>query len=691
MSFFRFPEFARPITARALFAVAAITALAAVGAGASVLPPGLIGPEMAQVEIPIVTMASVDQQALLAEDNAKPTGPESARPLRLAVGLDASINTTNSGRWDRLADGWNLWRVEIHAPGAENLNLRLDDLNLPNGSKMWLHDPSGSQVHGPYSQADRDRRGGLSTPIVTGDRVVVEVITPPGHTDDVEALISRVHHGYRNFGNENAPAKQGSCNIDVICPEGDDWREQIRSVALYTIQSGGNTYSCTGTLMNNTAEDDRPLFLTADHCLVRDDNDHTMVVYWNYESPNCGDLSGGSLSQNQTGSNFLATWDWNTGSDFTIVTLTETPDPAFNVFYAGWDATGTIPQAAVGIHHPSGDEKAISFEDDPLGTIWNTHWKVNDWDLGTTEQGSSGSCLFDPSNGLCVGTLSGGYAACGNDDEDWYGKVSESWTGGGTASSRLSDYLDPLALGAMTLEGKDPSGSGSTTHWLIPAAASTAGVGTSNWKTQVGVANPSNGTVTATLFFVAKGSAWPGVMLPGTYSIPAGGALYIDDPLASSNPTSGLMYVSVSSSEAVVSTRTYNLGDNGATFGQGIPGIPLDTAEDAPSVVLPLIQNIPNRFRTNVGIVQTSAGSLLIRVIIRAPSGAVLATKTFAQTDAYNQINDIFGNMGIGGQSVEGAWIEVELIGGSPSYWTAYASVVDEQTGDPTYVAAVVR
>ncbi len=665
---------------------ATITGLTAGAVAAAGLPPGLVGPEISRHAIPTIQMQAVDHKALEAEDLAKPTGPGEAGPTRFAVGLETSISPATDGRWDRLDDGWDLWRVEIDAPGALSLNLRLENLELPAGASLWLHDPAGAQVHGPYSQADRDGRGGLSTPIVLGDQVVVEVVAPPGRRSDVRAMITRVNHGYRIFGEERAHAKQDSCNIDVVCSEGDAWRDQIRSVARYTISG---SYLCTGTLMNNTAEDGRPLFLTADHCEVRAANANTVVVYWNYQSPNCGDLSGGSLSQSQSGSTFLSTWDWDTGSDFTLIELDSIPDPAFNVYYAGWDVSGRTPQSATGIHHPSGNEKAISFENDPLGTIWGSHWKVNDWDLGTTERGSSGSCLFDQSNGLCIGTLSGGYAACGNDMEDWFGQLDKSWTGGGATNSRLSDHLDPLGLGATSLQGKDSSSSGSI-QWLIPAAASAPGFGSSNWKTQIAIANPSSGTVTARLYFVAKGSAWPGVTLPGTHSIPAGGSLYIDDPLAASNPTSGLMYASVDSDEAVVSTRTYNLAGS-ATFGQGIPGIPLDSAQASSSVVIPLIHSVPNIFHTNVGIVQTSAGSLLVRVTIHASSGAIVSTKTYSQTAAFNQINDIFANMGIGGQSVEGGWIEVELIGGSPAFWTAYASVVDDQTGDPTYVAAVVR
>ena len=65
----------------------------------------------------------------------------------------------------------------------------------------------------------------------------------------------------------------------------------------------------------------------------------------------------------------------------------------------------------------------------------SAYLRVNDWDLGTTEPGSSGSPLFDPDHCI-VGQLFGGFAACSNDLEDWYGRFYVSWTGGGTSDSR---------------------------------------------------------------------------------------------------------------------------------------------------------------------------------------------------------------------------------------------------------------
>jgi len=650
------------------------------------LPPSVTNPRLAAQEIPVIRTAAVDHDALTLEDARREADPMHPGPVRFAVGLPLGLSAADAGNWTDL-DEQALWRIEIESPGAQSLNLRFSRFDLPQSALLWLHDHEGGSLQGPFTAEDRDRKGGFSTPVVLGDRMIVEILLASADQEKLNLEIDSVYHGYRYFQKHEESVKQGSCNIDVICPQADEWRNQIRAVARYTID---NQYLCTGTLMNNTAEDGRPLFLTADHCNVRAGNANTVVVYWNYESPSCGMLSGGSLSRIQHGASFLSTWNMDVGSDFTLLELNEIPSAEFHTYYAGWDRSGVTPQSAVAIHHPNGDEKAISFEDDPLATLWGTHWKVRDWDLGTTEPGSSGSCLFNPENGLCVGQETGGYAACGNDEPDWFGKMSVDWDGGGSSDSRVSDYLDPLGTGVLTLEGHDSGGVLPTTvDWLIPVAASTEGSNGADWKTEIGISNPCDIEVTAELSFVEAGHSWPGNELAGSHLIPAGGALYLDDPLSDYRPTSGLIIVSLSSEKAVVSTRTYNQGSGNGTYGQGIPAIRLSEAESSQHLIFPLIHSIPSRFHTNFGMVQTTSATFTVKMTVHSASGEVLGSRIYSTTGAFFQANRIIDEIHQTGTTLQGGWIEAELIAGSPAFWTAYASVVDENTGDPTYVMPV--
>jgi hypothetical protein len=302
--------------------------------------------------------------------------------------------------------------------------------------------------------------------VVIGEEIVVELRVPKS-TEATIKIIS-VNHGYRFFGEREAliPNKRGACNINVACPEGDPWRDQIRSVARYTVscEGGSATCLCTAQLVNNTIEDFTPYVLTAQHCVEQSSDAPTVVAYWNYQSPTCSDLAGGNLSQNQSGSTLVSSSEYQTGSDFSLVELDDQPQPSFNVYYSGWDARDQLPSATTVIHHPTGDEKSISFDDDPptvtsLGGSVSPgngrYLRVADWDLGTTEGGSSGSCLYDSASKRCIATLSGGFAACGNDEPDWFGWIHAHWTGDGTSATRLSDWLDPGSTGSLTWRGID--------------------------------------------------------------------------------------------------------------------------------------------------------------------------------------------------------------------------------------------
>lgn len=425
--------------------------LLAAGTAASKMyrPPVSFSAEVADlITVDRHVMLPVDNASLLLE--AKSAEAENvALPYTFAHALEVDLGPQNSGTWEDLDDGSRLWRLRIASPTALSLSLGFSRFELPEGAGLWIYDPWGEAVEGPYTSRHRSSRGRLYTPVVTGNEVVIELHVPAAAAGPLELTLSRVHHGFRGFTKFH-----GSCNIDVICPEGDPWRDQIRSVARYSIDG---LALCTGQLVNNTAENDRPFFLSAFHCDVTPENADTLVFYWKYEAPVCGQQGGGSLNLSQTGATFRA---GEATSDFLLVELSEPPDPEFDVFFTGWDVSGVTPEGSVGIHHPAGHVKSISFNDDPLGMRGfiepDTHWEVDNWENGTTEQGSSGSCLWDPATKLCVGTLTGGLASCNDIDFDIYGKLSVAWDVGDTPASRLRDWLDPLGLGVVTLAGRNP-------------------------------------------------------------------------------------------------------------------------------------------------------------------------------------------------------------------------------------------
>nr|MEE4266569.1 FlgD immunoglobulin-like domain containing protein [Candidatus Krumholzibacteria bacterium] len=414
-------------------------------------PVALALPAKAAVSVPLLDAGTVDIHALRTEDSPG-EAPRFADPSPVFITPDTD------GAWTALDDRYDLWQLRVNAPGALSLNFGFTDFALPKGARLTIYpadlstpvDARGVRV---FTERDNRPHGELWTPVVVSDDVILELVVPAESRQDYSLELTQINRGFRFLGEE--ADKQGSCNIDVVCPEGDPWWSEINSVGVYTING---TWYCTGAVINNTAEDQTPYFLTANHCDVSTSNDQGVVIYWNFQSPVCGQLSGGSLDQFSSGVTYLAS---GATSDFCLVEINDPLDPAWGVTFSGWDRSGADLAEAIAIHHPSTDEKSISFEYDATTTTSylnnsvpgdGSHIRVIDWDLGTTEPGSSGSPLYDSAHRI-VGQLHGGYAACGNNSSDWYGKLSVSW-------SSLDQWLDPLNSGAVTLDTFDPNASG---------------------------------------------------------------------------------------------------------------------------------------------------------------------------------------------------------------------------------------
>jgi hypothetical protein len=413
------------------------------------VPPSLMHVE--QLVVP-----AFDRADLAAEDEQRAL---SGLPPRFAIPLDTLITPATDGTWTDLDADTRLWQLRITAAGALSLNFGFTGFALPKGAELRISAANGESFIGPFTDSDNAAHGELWTPVIITDDAVLELRVPRAAIDQLVLSLTAINVGYRFFG-ESAAERSGWCNIDVVCPEGALWQPQIKSVAA--ISTGGSIF-CTGFLVNNTAQDRKPYFMTANHCGIGQGNAASLVVYWNYQSPTCGQHGGGSLAQYHTGAYFRASYG---SSDFTLVELDSAPSTAADVWFAGWDRTTTDPASAVAIHHPQGDEKSISFEYQSCTTTSylgssspgdGTHIRVTDWDLGTTEPGSSGSPLFNQEQRV-VGQLHGGYAACGNDLSDWYGRFSRSWTGGGSNTSRLSNWLDPLNTGQLVIDALPNNG-----------------------------------------------------------------------------------------------------------------------------------------------------------------------------------------------------------------------------------------
>ena len=369
--------------------------------------------------------------------------------------------------------------VAVRIPGAVGLALHFSHFHLPAGVRMWVTDEDGLWQEGPYDFRDNDDHGRMATGDVPGEVAVIRLAVPQGLAEQVHLEMEGAAALFRDV--DGARGGSQPCEVDVACPEIVGWEcQRDATVRLSIIESGGS-YLCSGAMVNTTALDCRQYMLTALHCAseVTDDEFALLKVYYNYERPECGE-GNGFLNRRRTGVIRLADSDdiqGNNfdGSDFLLVEVEDEIPSSWDVYYAGWDASGSGASSGVGIHHPSGDVKKIStFTQNTssislgdFGSHWRVYWVETETNWGVTEGGSSGSHLFNE-EGLSIGTLSAGLSACTNngagagtgpDEPDYYGKMSFHWDDNPNPDDeKLYLWLDPAETGATVLHGAYPDG-----------------------------------------------------------------------------------------------------------------------------------------------------------------------------------------------------------------------------------------
>jgi lysyl endopeptidase len=378
--------------------------------------------------------------------------------FQFAVPVPVRLNPENSG--NIIKNGKEtIWILGIRSKEAKSLNLILEPFKIPPGAYVFIYNSSKKTVRGAYTDVNNLPSGILPTMPVEGEELILEYHIPEGVGWENSLGVSQVSHDYLGvFGYEDR--KDGryklsqTCNIDINCPEGIPYSTEKGSVCRLIIRG---IELCSGVLLNNTNQQNTPLLLTAQHCIVdQNDADKTIFVF-GYESPWCNGPDG-RVTHSLSGSQLRST---NAEIDFSLVELGKFPPIAYKPYFAGWDVFGTIPTHTVSIHHPMGDVKKLSVDLNPpvTGTFTdmpaNAFWKILQWDGGTTEGGSSGAPLFDQ-NKRVVGILTGGEAVCGRSVNDYFLKLSVSYNHSSLLYQQLKGWIDPAVTGLKQLNGRDP-------------------------------------------------------------------------------------------------------------------------------------------------------------------------------------------------------------------------------------------
>ena len=450
-----------------LFVFSALLVFSLSSANAQVSHGGepLFNKSAVKVTVSQVTLTGIDNDVYLQQDMAMVKG---AGPMRIGVMQYKEIDVLQSAKVMKDSKGTH-YLLEVTSENATFISLNFSSFNIPDGAEIFFYDRSGDFVLGAFNASDVKDDGTFYIQSIPGSTVIVEY-NVPDNQEPGELIIDRICHGYKDiFVNEEFPGEgkgphgdaEGDCHINVACPEGDDWRDQIRSVVALEIWDQYYSYMCSGALVNNTNLDRTPYILTAFHCQEVETTVTNIIAYFLYQTNTCGGTSGFS-NKSVTGATMVAKNSYNGGSDFLLLRLNSNIPDSYRPYYAGWDrsASGSNTVGSC-IHHPGGDYKKISIPaavgrlSGEYSAFFNVSWLLGSNNKGVTEQGSSGSPLFN-ANKQIIGQLFAGSSKCDDfSGTDLYGRFYTSWTGAGTNTTSLQSWLDPIGSGVTKLDGLD--------------------------------------------------------------------------------------------------------------------------------------------------------------------------------------------------------------------------------------------
>lgn len=265
------------------------------------------------------------------------------------------------------------------------------------------------------------------------------------------------------------------------------------------------------------------------------------------------------------------------------------------------------------------------------------------------------------------------------------GRVEVAVTGGGGKVTAYASVLDnrtsdPLLVSPVTI------GDSSSSRFVLPGVAQfTSGAG---WQTDTRLFNAGDSAVKATLTFQSLTGAAPKTT---ELTVQPKQIMQIDRTLETlfgiSNDGGAIGIVTDAPANLIATARTYRPDPSGGTVGQFIQAVTPDQAIQLGSRPLQILQVEESaRFRSNIGVAEVSGKPVSVEVTAIPPDSKISSTIVVdLAPNQFTQIDSLLAKMGL--SDTHNARVTVKVIDG-PGSVTAYASVIDLQTQDPTFVPA---
>jgi hypothetical protein len=275
----------------------------------------------------------------------------------------------------------------------------------------------------------------------------------------------------------------------------------------------------------------------------------------------------------------------------------------------------------------------------------------------------------------------------------------------GLVSEELEDgyaIVTSTSLGAefFTWASVIDNVSGDPIH-ILPATASTdpiyvatsahsPGSNNTEWRTDLVVHNPGP-TATSFRIELLEADQDNSVFLSKRYRLDPGCSARHEDVLAAlfGFTGSGALRVVPIDGPLAVSSRTYNRRPD-RTYGQSVAGIPtgqaIRTGQMARLAGLAHSSDLTKGFRTNLGLVNLWEEPIEVEVTLCRRDGVVVGVRTFVlQPYSAHQENKVFAT--VTSEAIEAGYAVVSTLTPDARF-VAYASIIDNRSGDPIYLPA---
>ena len=120
----------------------------------------------------------------------------------------------------------------IGSDGAYGLGFNFSDFFLTSNAELYFYDRERTSYFGALTELNNKENNEITTSIIKGSDVILELTVPRSEIDHLRLNIDTIIHDYTDIMNyyNTLNIDREDCNINVICPEGDNWRDQINGV-----------------------------------------------------------------------------------------------------------------------------------------------------------------------------------------------------------------------------------------------------------------------------------------------------------------------------------------------------------------------------------------------------------------------------------------------------------------------------